>query len=54
MNTEPGNWPPAPTFLPPGSPAKISGSPPLISVLGILSLVGALGFLGPLAWVMGE
>ncbi len=36
MNTEPGSWPPALTFLPPGS------------------LIGVLGFLGPLAWVMGN
>jgi hypothetical protein len=54
MNTEPESWPPPPSSVPPGGPPKFSGSPSLILVLGILSLIGVLDFLGPLAWIMGN
>ncbi len=54
MTTELESWPPPPSSVPPGDPSKLSRRPSLILVLGILSLVGVLGFLGPIAWIMGN
>ena len=54
MNNSPGSWPPSPRFTAPSGPSQFTGSPSLVLILGILSLVGVLGFLGPFAWVMGN